>query len=129
MRAFDPVRKKWVAVGSAFILAGLGASAFAASGEAGNEKFKSVDIQKSFCSTAGSLDLESSVKLSPHDRNHIVEDLARDAPDSIRPSFDVSVAWYKEPHPEDEERARKASYRVGEFIEKSCSVNLGGIRS
>jgi hypothetical protein len=41
---------------------------------------------------------------------------------------DTLVAWYKDPHPEDEQTARGASLRVGRFIEQTCALNLGGIR-
>ncbi|GAA2606502.1 hypothetical protein GCM10010399_41800 [Dactylosporangium fulvum] len=66
--------------------------------------------------------------MSPSDRNQIVAELSRNAPAEVRPSFDTLVAWYKNPHPEDEQAARGASLRVGRFIEQTCALNLGGIR-
>ncbi|MEV7201712.1 hypothetical protein [Streptomyces griseoluteus] len=92
--------------------------------------FRHSAAQPEFCKEAQPLDLSRSAELSPHRRAHVIEDLRELAPADIAGDFDRLVSWYEHPSEEERDRSRRASVRVGEFIERSCDgINLGGIRT
>ncbi|MGI5482765.1 hypothetical protein [Streptomyces lavendofoliae] len=116
------------------IAAGVSAVALAVTGflvtrDSEEEAFRDSARHAEFCETAAPLDLQRSEELTPHKRQHIIEDLGRSAPDGVAPAFDRLTSWYDHPEPEDEKAARASSHEVGRFIERVCDINIGGIRS
>ncbi|MCX4583187.1 hypothetical protein [Streptomyces sp. NBC_01481] len=116
---------------SATVLAvALAVTGFLVTRESDEETFRKSAQRAEFCREAAPLDLQKSEELTSDKRHHIIEDLGKQAPDDIAEDFGRLAAWYEHQEPEDEEAARKSSYRVGEFIERVCDdVNIGGIRS
>ncbi|WP_141746874.1 hypothetical protein [Streptomyces agglomeratus] len=97
--------------------------------DSSDPQFESAEVQRKFCTTATAMDLQNSRTLTPAGRQEVISELARDAPEELRPSFDTVLDWYAHPHPADEERFDQAARRVGELVERSCPVNVGGIRT
>ncbi|GGU86631.1 hypothetical protein GCM10010275_22940 [Streptomyces litmocidini] len=94
------------------------------------EAFRKSAEGTAFCREAAPLDLRKTEELTPHKRQHVIEDLGERAPEGVAPDFERLSAWYEHAEPEHEEAARKSSYAVGEFIERVCpDINIGGIRS
>ncbi|MEU1124474.1 hypothetical protein ABZ371_13125 [Streptomyces sp. NPDC005899] len=119
-----------VAAGVATVVVAVCAvSGFPVTGESEEERFRSSSGRAEFCETAAPLDLTRTGELTPHKRHHVIEDLERTAPEGISADFGRLLRWYDHPEPEDEEAARASSYGVGEFIERVCDINIGGIRS
>lgn len=102
------------------------------SGDAGPDVqgFRNSAAQPKFCKEAQPLDFSRSAELSAHRRAHVIEDLRDLAPDDIAGEFDRLISWYEHPSESERDSSRRASVRVGEFIERSCDgINLGGIRT
>ncbi|SNX58485.1 hypothetical protein SAMN06272735_2981 [Streptomyces sp. TLI_55] len=118
-----------VALAGAAALA-IGATAFLPGGQSEADEFKASAKSAEFCRTAAPLDLQQTEQLTPHKREHIIEDLNDGLPEGAAEDFGRLLAWYEHPEPEHEEAARESSYAVGEFIELVCAdINIGGIRA
>ncbi|MFD3753221.1 hypothetical protein ACFWVT_23895 [Streptomyces cyaneofuscatus] len=127
--AWSP-RRRYVWAAAVAVLASAGAATgFLVTQDSEEEEFRKSAGRKAFCETAVVLDLSNATELTPHDRRHTVEDLGAAAPQEIAPHFNRLTAWYQHPEPDAEKAARASSYRVGEFIERVCDINIGGIRS
>ncbi|MFJ2646558.1 hypothetical protein ACIO1C_07515 [Streptomyces sp. NPDC087420] len=124
------MKKSLLAVGLGAAAIVLGTTGFLVFGDAEPSGFDNPAKAEAFCRTAASLDLQRSEELTPHDRTHVIETLNDDLPGGVSDDFDRLLAWYEHPEPEREEAARRSSYAVGEFIERTCAdVNIGGIRA
>lgn len=122
-------RRVAVAVVAAVVVAVCAVTGFLVTRESEEERFRSSSGRAEFCETAAPLDLGRTGELTPHKRHHIIEDLERTAPEGVSADFARLLRWYDDPEPEAEEAARASSYGVGEFIERVCDINIGGIRS
>ncbi|MFF3907108.1 hypothetical protein ACFYZJ_14185 [Streptomyces sp. NPDC001848] len=115
---------------SAVAVLGLGATGFLLTRESEVDAFRKSPHHAEFCRDAAPLDLQRSEQLTPHKRQHVIEDLAGQAPDGISKGFDRLIDWYEHPRPEHEQAARESGVKVGEFIERVCDdIDIGGIRA
>ncbi|MFD7067973.1 hypothetical protein ACFV97_12165 [Streptomyces sp. NPDC059913] len=115
---------------AAVVVAVVAATAgFLGTRESEEERFRNSARKEKFCKAAAPLSMENAINLTPHRRDHTVEELREAAPDGISEDFDRLIAWYEKPEPVAEKDARNSSFRVGEFIERVCAINIGGIRS
>ncbi|MEV4877078.1 hypothetical protein [Streptomyces cyaneofuscatus] len=124
------LRRRHVWTAAVVVLASAGAATgFLVTQDSEEEEFRKSAGREAFCETAVVLDMSNATELTPHDRRHVVEDLGDAAPKGVAADFDRLTTWYQHPEPDVEEAARASSYRVGEFIERVCDINIGGIRS
>ncbi|MFE2556875.1 hypothetical protein ACFXGT_12705 [Streptomyces sp. NPDC059352] len=94
------------------------------------DAFRKSAEQPAFCKAAAPLDLSHTDELTPHKREHIVEELSEMAPEGIVEDFEALKEWYEHPTEERRDSTKDASVRVGQFIERGCDdVNIGGIRT
>ncbi|WP_328400128.1 hypothetical protein OHS70_23375 [Streptomyces sp. NBC_00390] len=94
------------------------------------DAFRKSAERPAFCKAAAPLDLSHADQLTPHKRQHVVEELGGMAPDGIVEDFETLMEWYENPTEERRDSTKQASVRVGQFIERSCDgVNIGGIRT
>ncbi|MFE4691165.1 hypothetical protein ACFRH6_14040 [Streptomyces sp. NPDC056749] len=122
-------RGRVAAAVAAVVVAAGAVTGFLVTRESEEEQFRSSAGRAEFCETAAPLDLGRTGELTPHTRHHIIEDLERTAPEGVAADFGRLLSWYDHPEPEAEDAARASSYGVGEFIERVCDINIGGIRS
>ncbi|MFF0474318.1 hypothetical protein [Streptomyces sp. NPDC004284] len=124
------MRRRFVAATVAVTSVTLALTGFLLTRDSEEEAFKKSAAGAAFCREAAPLDLRKTEELTPHKRQHVIEDLGKQAPEGVAPDFERLSAWYDHAEPEREEAARKSSYAVGEFIERVCpEINIGGIRS
>ncbi|MFJ6459963.1 hypothetical protein ACIQM0_02675 [Streptomyces sp. NPDC091387] len=122
-------RGRVAVVAATVVVAACAVTGFLVTRESEEERFRSSAGHAEFCETAAPLDFGRTGELTPHTRHHIIEDLEGAAPEGVSAGFGRLLSWYDHPEPEAEEAARASSYAVGEFIERVCDINIGGIRS
>ncbi|MFD4814718.1 hypothetical protein [Streptomyces sp. NPDC058418] len=93
------------------------------------DEFQNKADQAKFCEEAMPLDLQNSHDLSNDKKGQILEELSELAPEGVHDEFTSLLDWYEHYRAEDKEDAREASFAIGEFIEKSCDINIGGVRA
>ncbi|RKE12058.1 hypothetical protein [Catellatospora citrea] len=88
-----------------------------------------------FCAQAAPLAFGKGESLDHVEKLKIIRALSEEAPGDLRSDFDTLIGWYEHlgaDHGNGEQQAKatkSASVTIGEFIERECDINLGGIRT